>query len=129
MGGEILRHLIIVKVSVYIILPFLSVICYAQGTGEYKLFVGEFENKSGVVNPLLSDLNDSLNYSFSRSKLAKIHPVSPDLRSAYLRRARIEQPNINSTQFAFMIKWIDHDFELHLDGFLLTFGMLGIIFK
>ncbi len=96
-----MRRSIVVKMLVSILLLF-SFSFYAQGAGEYTLFVGEFENKSDVVNPLLSYLSDSLAHSFSRSKLAEINPISPGMRSAYLRRARREQPNIDSTQLALL---------------------------
>lgn len=65
---------------------------------EYTLFVGEFENRTGIVNPLLDSVNDTLDFLFSRSQLANIHPVSSGLRSAYLQRARYEQPNVNAIQ-------------------------------
>jgi tetratricopeptide (TPR) repeat protein len=64
----------------------------------YTLFVGEFENRTDIVNPLLDFVNDTLDFLFSRSQLADIHPVSPALRSAYLQRARNEQPNVDATQ-------------------------------
>ena len=33
---------------------------YAQGSEEYTLFVGEFENRTDIVNPLLAYVNDTL---------------------------------------------------------------------
>jgi len=84
------------------ILLLLGISCYVQGAEEYTLFVGDFENKSDVINPMLSLLSDSLAHSFSRSKLADIHPISPGLRSAYLRRARTEQPNVVAAQITML---------------------------
>lgn len=97
MGGGAMKRLILIGV-----LLLLGISCYVQGAEEYTLFVGDFENKSGVVNPMLSYLNDTLNFLFSRSKLADIHPISPGLRSAYLRRARIEQPNVVAAQITML---------------------------
>jgi len=74
----------------------LSIFCHAQEAGEYRLFVGEFENRAGIVNPLLDFLSDTLSFLFSRSELAEIHPISPGLRSACLQRARNEQPNVDA---------------------------------
>jgi len=91
------KRSMVAKMLVSILLLF-SFSFYAQGAGEYTLFVGEFENKSDVVNPMLSYLTDTLDFLFSRSKLARIHPISPGVRSAYLRRAQREQPNIDPTQ-------------------------------
>lgn len=80
----------------------ISVSCYAQGSGEYTLFVGEFENRTDIVNPLLSYLSDTLDFLFSRSKLADIQPVSPGLRSAYLQRARNENPDLDAAQLTLL---------------------------
>gem|GEM_PF-2017235 len=84
--------------SVWMLLLILGMSAYAQGAEEYTLFVGEFENRTGLVNPLLDFVSDTLSFLLSRSQLASIHPVSPGLRSAYLQRARYEQPNVVATQ-------------------------------
>jgi tetratricopeptide (TPR) repeat protein len=83
--------------SVWMFLLILGTSGYAQGA-ENTLFVGEFENRTDIVNPLLSFISDTLNFLFSRSELADIRPIPAGLRSAYLQRARNEQPNVDATQ-------------------------------
>jgi len=90
-----MRHLIIVSVLLLFIIP-----CDAQESGEYTLFVGEFENKTGIVNPLLALLGDTLNHVFSRSEQVRINTISSGLRSAYLQSALNEQPGADATQIA-----------------------------
>ncbi len=80
------------------IMLLFSVTCYAQEPEIHTLFIGEFENRADVDNPLLSYLNDTLSFLFSRSKLAKINPISAGLRSAYMQWARNEQPDSDVTQ-------------------------------
>lgn len=84
-------------IFVGIILLF-GVSCYAQEPEVHTLFIGEFENRADIENPLLDYLNDTLSFLFSRSQLAKINPVSAGLRSAYLQWARNEQPDSDATQ-------------------------------
>jgi hypothetical protein len=76
-----MKHLMFI-----LILLIVSISCYAQESQEYTLFVGEFENRTDSANPLLTYLNDTLIFLFARSELAKIHPISPGLRSAYLQK-------------------------------------------
>jgi tetratricopeptide (TPR) repeat protein len=81
-----------------IMLLLSGVTCYAQETEVHTLFIGEFENRADIENPLLSYLNDTLSFLFSRSKLAKINPISAGLRSAYMQWSRNEQPDSDATQ-------------------------------
>ena len=89
-------------IFVWMLLMLLGTSAYAQGSEKYTLFVGEFENRTGIINPLLDYVSDTLSFLFSRSKLADIHPISAGLRSAYLQRARYEQPNVIPTQLAML---------------------------
>jgi tetratricopeptide (TPR) repeat protein len=84
------------------VLLLFGVICYAQEPEVHTLFIGEFENRADIENPLLNYLNDTLSFLFSRSQLAKINPTSAGLRSAYLQWARNEQPDSDATQITLL---------------------------
>ena len=73
MENDAMKYLILSCVLLFAI----GTLCYAQESAEYTLLVGEFENKSEVANPLLSFLDDTLGFLFSRSQLAEIHPITP----------------------------------------------------
>jgi len=83
-------------------LLFFGVPCYAQEADNYTLLVGEFEFKSDTSNPLLSDLTDVLTRRLFHNRLVGISPVSSGLRSAYLQRARNEQPEADITQISLL---------------------------
>ena len=85
----------------WILLLVIGIPTYAQEP-DYTLFVGEFGDRTGIGNPLLLYLNDTLDFLFSRSELAEIHTISPGLRSAYLQMARNQQPNADITQLTLL---------------------------
>jgi len=97
-GGKTMKHLMFITM-----LLIISIACYAQESQEYTLFVGDFENKAGIENPILTHLSSSLDHSFPRSELVKIKTISPGLRSAYLRSARLNSPlDADATQLALL---------------------------
>ncbi len=77
---------------VLMLLSFVSISAYTQAPEKYTLFVGDFENRTDIVNPLLAYVSDTLGFLFSRSELAEITPVSPSLRNACLQQAQSERP-------------------------------------
>ena len=85
----------------WILLLVIGIPTYAQEP-DYTLFVGEFGDRTGIGNPLLLYLNDTLDFLFSRSELAKINTISPGLRSAYLQMARNQHPNADITQLTLL---------------------------
>ena len=90
------------RLMLIVMLLVFSVHCYAQEQAEYTLLMGEFEDRTGVANPLLVYLTDTLNFLFSRSELASIHPISSGLRTAYLQKARNEHPDADATQLSLL---------------------------
>ncbi len=77
------------------ILLLLSISSYAQGAQEnYTLLLLDFEDKTGIENPLLAMFNDAIDFGLSRQTgLVQVRLVTKPLRDALLMRAAAEQPD------------------------------------
>lgn len=73
----------------------LSVFCYAQEPQEsYTLFLLDFEDRSGIENPLLAEFNNTIRFFLSRqtgAALVRLIPTSD--RDALLARAAKMRPD------------------------------------
>jgi len=57
-----MKHLMLISM-----LLFISIVCYAQELQQsYTLLLMDFEDKSGIENPLLAAFNDTIDFVLSR---------------------------------------------------------------
>ena len=74
----------------------ISVSCYAQGVQEsYTLLMLDFENRSGIENPLLAMFSDAIDFGLSRQTgPIQVRMVPGSLRDAFMARATAGQPDL-----------------------------------
>lgn len=90
----------------------ISVSCYAQESQEnYTLLILEFEDRSGIENPLLAAFNGTLAFVLSRQTgPVKVHIVSDANRNALMARAAATQPDATlSEQGSLAAELVDAD--------------------
>jgi tetratricopeptide (TPR) repeat protein len=85
-----MKHLILISM-----LLIISISCYAQGAQEsYTLFLLDFEDRSGIQNPLLARFNDTVSFVLSRQTgPVQVYLVSKPNRDALLAQAAAVQPD------------------------------------
>ncbi len=94
------------------ILLAISISCYAQESQEsYTLLLLDFEDRSGIENPLLAAFNDTISFVLSR----QIHPVrirsilTAD-RNALLARVAATQPDTTLLEQGLIVaEWVNAD--------------------
>ena len=83
-----------------IMLLIISISCYAQESQEnYTLLLLDFEDKSGIENPLLAQFNNTLSFVLSRQTgQVRVHLIPTSDRNALLARATNMQPDGTPTE-------------------------------
>jgi len=74
----------------------LTIACYTQAAQErYTLLMLDFEDKSGIENPLLAMFNDAIDFGLSRQTgPVQVRLMPKSLRDAFLARASSAQPDL-----------------------------------
>jgi len=102
-----MKHLILIGMLLAI-----SISCYAQGAQEsYTLLILDFEDRTGLENPLLEMFNDTMAFVLSRQTgPVQVRIVSTSDRNAFLARAATMQPDATPLEQGLLAaEWVDAD--------------------
>jgi len=100
------------KLIFMIMLLMISISCYAQGAQEsYTLFLLNFEDRTGLENPLLEMFNDTMAFVLSRQTgPVQVRVVPTSDRNALLARAAMTQPEATPLEQGLLAaEWVDAD--------------------
>jgi len=95
-----------------VMLLIISISCYAQESQEsYTLLMLEFENRTGIENPLLEMFNDTMAFVLSRQTgPVQVRMVHTTDRNALLARAAKMQPDATPLEQGLLVaEWVDAD--------------------
>ena len=102
-----MKHLILI-----VMLLMIGISCYAQGAQEsYTLLMLEFEDRTGLENPLLEAFNDTIDFVLSRQTgPVQVRVIPESHRDALLARAAVMQPDKTPLELGLLVaEWVDVD--------------------
>jgi tetratricopeptide (TPR) repeat protein len=102
-----MKHLILIGMLLTI-----SISCHAQESQEsYTLLMLDFEDRTGIENPLLARFNDTMAFVLSRQTgPAQVHMVPTSDRNALLARAAATKPDTTPLEQGLLAaEWVDAD--------------------